>query len=136
MQWFSYHNRMPFKIDILAVMKRIGQVPSETLEDNIKQIEESRKTKKELEQLQDANTSLTQELDETKSYLTSMTKENDQMKVENDQMKVKNESQGELLKAKDEQIALEKEISKQKEKLAADKTAENSQIKLKNEELL
>ena len=36
---FSYHHRMPFKNDIISVMKRIGQVPSETLEDNIKMIE-------------------------------------------------------------------------------------------------
>ena len=36
---FSYHHRMPFKSDFIAVMKRIGQVPNETLEDNIKLIE-------------------------------------------------------------------------------------------------
>ena len=46
---FSYHNRMPCMSDLIAVMKRIGQVPTETLEDNIKMIEESRKTKAALE---------------------------------------------------------------------------------------
>ena len=40
---------MPCMSDLIAVMKRIGQVPTETLEDNIKMIEESRKTKAALE---------------------------------------------------------------------------------------
>ena len=37
-KWFSYHSRMQIRSDLIAVMKRIGQVPSETLEDNIKLI--------------------------------------------------------------------------------------------------
>ena len=43
-KWFSYHHKMSFKRDMIAVMKRIGQVPNETLEDNFKMIEESKKT--------------------------------------------------------------------------------------------
>ena len=53
-------------------MKRIGQVPSETLEDNIKLIEESKKTKAELIQVQEQNAILTKEVEQTKSTETEV----------------------------------------------------------------
>ena len=82
-KWFSYHSRMPMKNDIIAVMKRIGQVPSETLEDNIKLIEESNKTKTELKQVQESNATLTKENEELKSNDTKFDYKKDQeMKVE------------------------------------------------------
>ena len=66
---FSYHSRMPIRSDLIAVMKRIGQVPSETLEDNIKLIEESKKTKAELDKV-----------------VVNKTEENSKLKLENEEL--------------------------------------------------
>ena len=95
---------MAVKSDLIAVMKRIGQVPSETLEDNIKMIEESKKTKAELEQVQESNATLTKIVEEMNSG------DNDHSMYQ--EVLTTNERQSELLKAKDEMIAKVKAISK------------------------
>ena len=88
--WFSSHHRMPFKSDLIDVMKRIGQVPSETLEDSIKLIEESKETKKELDKAQDTITNLMKENEELKSVSLDSKKvefENEELRTELAQVK-------------------------------------------------
>ena len=81
---------MPFKSDLIDVMKRIGQVPSGTLEDSIKLIEESRETKKELDKAQDTITNLMKENEELKSVSLDSKKvefENEELRTELAQVK-------------------------------------------------
>ena len=86
---FSYWHRFPFRSDILAIMKRIGQVPSETLEDSIKLIEESKKMNAELKKVTETYAAQTTDNEEHKPATNTVPNENvkaNEMKTEIDNL--------------------------------------------------